>query len=84
VNEIIIFDESLPENDPSVKPPSSTTYGRSKYRAPADQLDPEAEEDPPFNPSHFVARILEYLECPQYVSCSTIQKKKKKKIAMDF
>lgn len=72
VNEIIIFDESLPDSDPSVKPhqqqSSSTTYGRSKYRAPVDQLDPqEAAEDPPFNPNHFVARILEYLECPQYL-----------------
>lgn len=63
VNEIVIFDESIPEADTSSAKPS--TYGRAKYRTPADQLDPDAPDDAQFQPSHFVARILEYLECPQ-------------------
>lgn len=68
VNEIVIFDESIPEPDASsAKPHQPSTYGRAKYRTPADQLDPDAPDDDQFQPSHFVARILEYLECPQYL-----------------
>ncbi|KAA1078460.1 hypothetical protein PGT21_035316 [Puccinia graminis f. sp. tritici] len=68
VNEIIIFDESVGEADPSAKPHQpSSTYGRAKYRTPAEDLELAGPEDGPFQPSHFVARILEYLECPQYL-----------------
>ncbi|KAH9454822.1 hypothetical protein MJO28_007834 [Puccinia striiformis f. sp. tritici] len=66
VNEIVIFDESAGENDPPGKA-SSVPYGRAKYRTPTEELEQAESDEGPFQPSHFVARILEYLECPQYL-----------------
>ncbi|POW22577.1 hypothetical protein PSHT_01041 [Puccinia striiformis] len=53
-------------NDPPGKA-SSVPYGRAKYRTPTEELEQAESDEGPFQPSHFVARILEYLECPQYL-----------------
>ncbi|KAH9813055.1 putative RNA methyltransferase, partial [Melampsora americana] len=59
VDEIIIFEETLPD-DSATAPP---TYGRGKYR----DVDEGQQSEEPFQPGQFMARILEYLECPQYL-----------------
>ncbi|MBW0475957.1 hypothetical protein O181_015672 [Austropuccinia psidii MF-1] len=65
VDEIVIFEETLPEAE-STNTTGSTVYGRGKYRPTIDILN-DGAEDESFDPCHFVARILEYLECPQYL-----------------
>ncbi|KAG0151418.1 hypothetical protein CROQUDRAFT_651257 [Cronartium quercuum f. sp. fusiforme G11] len=62
VDEIIIYDETLPITTES-STAASVPYGRGKYR----ETDEGQMDDEPFQPSQFVARILEYLECPQYL-----------------
>ncbi|EGG12763.1 uncharacterized protein MELLADRAFT_32413, partial [Melampsora larici-populina 98AG31] len=59
VDEIVIFEETLPA-DSAIAP---SNYVRGKYR----DVDEGQQSEEPFQPSQFMARILEYLECPQYL-----------------
>ncbi|KAI8452351.1 putative RNA methyltransferase-domain-containing protein [Phakopsora pachyrhizi] len=69
VDEIIIFEENLP-------PPAQTCHNlasklvtsvRNKYRNPEQNREELDDDSEAFRPSHFFNRILEYLECPQYL-----------------
>lgn len=73
VDEIIVFDDKLSKE---VKSHSFGSFRRRQHNrddheptkdATTEQTPPSEERRPPFDPHEFMAKVLQYCECPQYL-----------------